>query len=59
MLPALDEQTGLLPLGRFSASLDEIKANYIDDPRFAESMTRSEIWHHFESATAASAQLFL
>lgn len=51
VLPALDEQTGLLPLGRFGASLDEIKSHYVDDPRFAESATRAEIWQHFESAT--------
>ncbi|ASE10959.1 Uncharacterised protein [Kocuria rhizophila] len=51
MLPALDEQTGLLPLGRFAASMDEIKSHYVDDLRFAESTTRAEIWQHFESAT--------
>ena len=51
MLPALDEQTGLLPLGRFGATLDEVKAQYVDDPRFAASTTRAEIWQDFESAT--------
>lgn len=51
MLPSLDEHSGLLPLGRFGASLDDIKAQYVDDPRFAASTTRREIWQHFESAT--------
>lgn len=51
VLPALDEQTGLRPLGRFGASLEEIKSHYVDDPRFAKSATRAEIWQHFESAT--------
>lgn len=52
MLPVFDEQTGLLPLGRYGATLDSIKAAYVDDPRFADSRTRAEIWQHFESATA-------
>ncbi|MFJ3958880.1 DUF6932 family protein [Arthrobacter sp. NPDC090010] len=51
VLPALDGQTGLLPLGRFGASLEHIKERYVDDPRFAQSTTRAEIWDHFESAT--------
>lgn len=51
MLPMLDEQSGLLPLGRFGATLNEIKVQYVDDPQFAESTTRAEIWQHFESAT--------
>lgn len=52
MLPALDVQSGLLPLGRYAATLDEIKKGYVDDPRFSTSTTRSEIWEHFVSATA-------
>lgn len=52
MLPVLDEQTGLLPLGRYGATLDSIKAAYVEDPRFADSETRAEIWQHFKSATA-------
>lgn len=51
MLPALDEQSGLLPLGRFGAALTDIKERFVDAPRFAESSTRTEIWQHFESAT--------
>lgn len=51
MLPALDEQSGLLPLGRFGASLEDIKAQYVDAPRFSASTSRREIWQHFESAT--------
>lgn len=51
LLPALDVQTGLLPLGRYSATLDDIKEHYVDAPRFAESNSRAEIWQHFDSAT--------
>lgn len=51
MLPALDEQTGLLPLGRYGASLDSLKQEYVDHPRFASSTTRTEIWQHFLAAT--------
>ena len=52
MLPALDERTGLLPLGRYEATLEGIKAAFVEDPRFSASTTRTEIWQHFESATA-------
>lgn len=51
MLPALDTQTGLLPLGRYGATLDAIKQHYVDAPQFLVSTTRAEIWQHFESAT--------
>jgi len=51
VLPALDTQTGLLPLGRYEATLEAIKQNYVDAPQFQASTTRAEIWQHFESAT--------
>lgn len=51
MLPALDQQSGLLPLGRFGATLSDIKARFVDDPRYTGSSTRAEIWQDFESAT--------
>jgi len=50
-LPQLDLSTGLLPLGRFGASLEEIRAAFVEDAAFSASSTRSEIWTHFESAT--------
>ncbi len=51
VFPALDAQSGLLPLGRYDASLPDIQANYVDDPRFSTSTTRREVWEHFISAT--------
>lgn len=51
MFPALDTQTGLLPLGRYGVTLADVKQHYVDDARFSASTTRSEIWGHFESAT--------
>ncbi|MFZ4841127.1 DUF6932 family protein [Mycetocola saprophilus] len=47
----LDSQTGLLPVGRYGATLDAIKQSYVDAPQFQTSTTRAEIWQHFESAT--------
>lgn len=52
MLPALDTQTGLLPLGRYGVTLDDIKLHYVDAAQFQASTTRAEIWQHLESATA-------
>jgi len=51
LLTALDSTSGLLPLGRHPASLDDLQARFVDDPAFAASATRSEIWGHFRSAT--------
>lgn len=52
MLPALDPATGALPIGRFPAAMSQVRANFVDDPQYAGSSTREEIWTHFESATA-------
>lgn len=52
MFPALESATGALPVGRFPATLGEVKSSYVDAPQFAGSTTRSEIWSHFESATS-------
>lgn len=52
MIPSLDPATGLLPLGRYAATLDEVRAAYVDAPAFAASSSRADIWAEFESATA-------
>jgi hypothetical protein len=49
-MPVLDPATGLLPIGRFNVTLDEVKRYYVDDAQFAASTTRAEIWSHFEVA---------
>lgn len=51
MLPALDADTGRLPLGRFGATLEDVKRDFVDATRYADSETRSQIWQDFESAT--------
>lgn len=51
MLPALNADTGLLPLGRFGATLEDVKRDFVDAARYAGSETRSQIWQDFESAT--------
>lgn len=51
MLHALNADTGLLPLGRFGATLEDVKRDFVDAARYAGSETRSQIWQDFESAT--------
>ena len=51
MFPAIDAATGTLPVGRFPATLAQVKATYVDAPEFAGSSTRSEIWDDFDDAT--------
>lgn len=53
MYPTLNKQSGLLPLGRYGATLDDIKLHFVDDARFSASATRTAIWNDFESATAS------
>ncbi|GAA2238506.1 hypothetical protein GCM10010401_08450 [Rarobacter faecitabidus] len=52
MLPGLDTRTGALPLGRFGATLDQIKRDFVDADYFSASSTRKQIWQDFWSATA-------
>jgi hypothetical protein len=52
MLPDPDSTSGALPVGRFPAELHEVRSAYVDAPAFAASISRQEIWSHFESATA-------
>lgn len=52
MVPPLDPETGVLPLGRHHVTLDAVKARYVDAAEFSTSATRHEIWADFEDATA-------
>lgn len=49
VIPDLTAQ-GVLPLGRYSATLREIEESFVRAPRFAESVTRQEIWTHWNQA---------
>lgn len=51
MMPSFDPTTGLLPLGRYAATLDDVRAAYVDAPEFSRSTSRAAIWAEFESAT--------
>lgn len=51
VIPSIDSQTGLLPLGRYATTLGTLRERYVDAPGFAASTTRLEIWQHFLSAT--------
>ncbi len=57
MLPGLDTRTGALPLGRFGATLDQIKRDFVDADYFSASSTRKQIWQDFWSATAGLGSL--
>ncbi|TAP45633.1 hypothetical protein [Arthrobacter sp. S39] len=50
MIPALDTTTNFLPLGRYACTLDELKQQYVDDPRFTGSTTRAAIYDDFLAA---------
>jgi hypothetical protein len=50
MIPALDATTSFLPLGRYACTLDELKQRYVDDPSYASSASRAEIFNHFVKA---------
>lgn len=48
-LPELDPVTGLLPVGRFPLTLDEVCAQYVQDSVFSGSVTRGELWTEWEN----------
>jgi hypothetical protein len=51
VFPVLDSESGLIPVGRYNVTLDDVKMYYVDDARFATSSTRAQIWSDFEEAT--------
>jgi hypothetical protein len=48
VLPVPDSVTGLIPVGRYNVTIDDVKRYYVDDDRFATSCTRAPIWSDFE-----------
>src|SRR5690349_11648900 len=52
MLPPFDATTGHLPVGRYSCSPDEAQQRLVTDARFGNSVTRAELWGHFEGYLA-------
>lgn len=50
VIPALDPATGLLPVGRHACSESELERRFVSAPDFASSITRRDIWQHWEQA---------
>jgi hypothetical protein len=49
VIPHLDPDTGLLPLGRHRCTEAEVKAAFVLATAFADSATRADIWSDWES----------
>jgi hypothetical protein len=47
MIPPLDPVTGLLPLGRYACTEEEVFARFVECEDLAGSRTRREIWTHW------------
>jgi hypothetical protein len=45
LIPPLEPGNGHLPPGRYSATLEEVKAAFVDAPRFILSETRPKLWN--------------
>jgi len=50
------EANGHLPLGRYSASVAEVQARFVDDPMFAGSPTRLDCWRGLSTYLALWSQ---
>lgn len=50
MIPSL--VNGLLPLGRFGATLPEIEASFVAGPEWVRSTTRSSVWADWQQITS-------
>ncbi|WP_150208447.1 DUF6932 family protein [Streptomyces venezuelae] len=48
VLPDLDPKTGLLPPGRYPASLSHLERAYVSAPGFADSSTRRHLWEEWQ-----------
>ncbi|WP_285319707.1 hypothetical protein [Pseudarthrobacter sp. lyk4-40-TYG-27] len=44
MIPPMDPTTNFLPLGRYACTLAELEQEYVRDPKFSTSTTRTEIY---------------
>ncbi|NDZ83654.1 hypothetical protein G3I19_35120 [Streptomyces sp. SID10853] len=47
-LPELNQATGLLPPGRYTANLDQLHTRFVAAPDFADSRTRKQLWAEWE-----------
>jgi len=52
VVPSLDLQTGLLPLGRHVCTADEVEIAFVKDTSFSGSATRAAIWNDWNDALA-------
>ncbi|MGW9168422.1 DUF6932 family protein [Agromyces sp. NPDC055658] len=51
MLPAIDLDTGHLPLGRYLTTLDQLEERYVTGQEYDASTTRQGIWNDFLDVT--------
>jgi predicted nucleotidyltransferase len=52
VIPALDPQTGALPVGRYPTTPAEFEQTFVTAPAYSGSTTRPEVWRHFQNALA-------
>lgn len=67
MVPALDSMNGLLPVGRYTCTLEDVQRAFVDDPQFAGSTTRPRLfaglvrymaeWERFEKMVGTGEML--
>lgn len=50
VIPAFNDETGALPLGRYKASVGDVKVQFVDAPRWSESQTRREVFEDWLQA---------
>lgn len=51
MIPDLTD-AGLLPVGRFQCTMDEVQRRFVSDEEFGTSTTRADIWAKFQVLVA-------
>lgn len=56
-VPALVASTGVLPLGRYECTEDEVRTAFVEHPDFGSSITRANIWNDWETARETVASL--
>lgn len=56
MIPDLTDE-GLLPIGRFQCTMDEVEAVFVKGQRFAGSATREDVWMGIHAFLAEMADL--
>ncbi|WP_020419051.1 hypothetical protein [Amycolatopsis sp. ATCC 39116] len=56
-VPALDDATGYLPVGRHHCTIEEFRSAFVDAEQFTGTQRRKEIWTHWERAKVVLGRL--